>query len=63
MESYNFPKDITQEAFKLYKKYYEITRNTLNEDEILEKMKLNKKLGRRGLKNVTDMLKIKDGSW
>ena len=86
-ESYNFFKDITKEAFKLYKKYYEITRNPLrrtirkmiaygcfyvtwkklkgevNEDEILEKMKLNKKLGQRGLKNVIDMLKIKDGSW
>ena len=87
MESYNFPKDITQEAFKLYKEYYKITREPLgrvirktiafgcfyvtleklkgevNENEILEKMRLNRKIGQRGLKTVTDMLKIKDGSW
>lgn len=87
MESYNFPDDVTQEAFKLYKKYYEISKNPLrgtirkttafgcfyvawkklkgevNENEILKKLSLNKKLGLRGLKNVMDMLEIKDGGW
>ena len=77
MESYNFPDNITQEALKLYKKYYDISKKPLrgkicktiafgcfhiamkkevNEDEILKKMTLNKKLGQRGLRRVVEVL-------
>lgn len=87
IESYNFPNDITQEAFKLHKEFYKITRNPLGRtirktiafgcfyvtwEKIkrrgkrrrnTSKMKLNRKIGHKGLKNVTDMLKIKDGGW
>ena len=35
----------------------------VNEDEILEKIILNKKFGLRGLKHVVDVLGIKDGDW
>ena len=74
IESYGFPKDVTKEALKIYKKFYEKNpvRKTIafgcfcvvwkgNEDKILEKMKLNEKIAQRRLKNVTE--KIKNGSW
>ena len=75
MESYGFPKDVTKEAFRLYKKFYDkpirktiafgcfyvAWKGEVNEDEILGKMKLNKKVGRKELVKVTE--KIKNGSW
>ena len=45
----------------MFLRYVEKLKGEVNEDEKLEKMKLNKKVGRKGLTNVTDM--IKNGSW